>query len=286
MSIVEDNVSEARELVLEAEHVTVRFGGLTALADVGLSVPARSIIGLVGPNGAGKSTLFGVLSGILRPSEGRVSLGGVDVSKARSYERARMGMARTFQRPELFDGLTVWEHLVLAYRVRRARNRLWSDLLDGRAWRRPDKEEDGEVGEIIAALGLEDIAHRQTIGLSLGLSRLVEVARALAADPSVILLDEPCSGLDRHEVSRLVHVLRGVPDAFGSAVLMIEHDVETILGLSEHVYVLDFGRIIASGVPAAIRSSAAVKAAYLGDEGEEPNVAAKELEHEGEDVAG
>jgi ABC-type branched-subunit amino acid transport system ATPase component len=261
-----DGAVETTEPILRAESVTVRFAGLIALNEVDVSVPPGTIVGLVGPNGAGKSTLFGVLSGLLRPNRGRVSLAGRDVTGARPQVRARLGLARTFQHPELFSGLSVRDHLVLAHRVRHARRRLWTDLLDGRAWRAADPYENQRVDGILELLGITDIARRDVSVLPLGLSRLVEVGRALATSPKVVLLDEPSSGLDASETERLSAGLVRARDARGVSFLLVEHDVAMVLGLSATVFVLDFGVLIAKGTPEEIRADPAVKAAYLGDE--------------------
>jgi ABC-type branched-subunit amino acid transport system ATPase component len=255
-----------RATLLEATGVTVRFGGLTALSDVEVAVPPASIIGLVGPNGAGKSTLFAVLSGLLRPNAGRVTFVGRDITNERPQIRARRGLARTFQQPELFSGLTVRDHLVLAHRLHHASRRLWTDLVDGRAWRRPDVAETEGVDGLIELLGIGDIARREVSVLPLGLSRLVEVGRAMATNPRLVLLDEPSSGLDAVETERLCAALVRVRDTRGVSFLLVEHDVAMVLGLSANVFVLDFGVLIATGSPDEIRADAAVRAAYLGDE--------------------
>jgi branched-chain amino acid transport system ATP-binding protein len=251
---------------LEAKGVTVRFGGLVALDNVDIDLPAKTTVGLVGPNGAGKSTLFGVLSGLLRPTAGSVFMDGADVTKASPQKRARRGLARTFQHPELFSSLTVREHVTLAYRVRHARSRLWTDLVTGAGFRRPPAAETERVDELIEALHLRDCQRLPAAGLPLGLSRLVEVARALAVDPQALLLDEPSSGLDVRETDELAGVLRGLVGDHGVSVLLVEHDVPLVLGLCDQVHVLDFGLKIAAGTPAEIRNDPAVRAAYLGEE--------------------
>ena len=250
--------------VLEARGVTVRFGGVTALADVSLTVPQQSIVGLVGPNGAGKTTLFGVLSGILNPTAGNVFLHGRDVTRAPTQERARAGLARTFQRTELFADMTVREHLVLAYRSRHARPRLWADLI-GRST--GDRAAEGaRVDELLGMLGLVAVAERPARTLPLGTGRLVEVGRALATEPSVILLDEPSSGLDVHETEQLAGTLRRARADEGVALVLVEHDLDLVLGLSDVVNVLDFGINIAMGTPAEVRADPRVRAAYIGDQ--------------------
>lgn len=252
--------------LLEARDVTVRFGGLVALNGVNLSVPPSSLVGLVGPNGAGKSTLFGVCSGLLKPNRGTVLLDGHDVTGASAQTRAHLGLARTFQQPELFMGLTVREHLTLAYRARNARRRLWSDMFLAGGFRRSGSDERDRVDAMLKVLSLKSIADEVVDTLPLGTSRLVEVGRALASGPKVVLLDEPMSGLDAHEGAQLAEALaRSVSDE-GISLLLVDHDVPTVLTLCSRIYVLEFGQLIAEGTPDEIRNNAAVRAAYLGDD--------------------
>jgi branched-chain amino acid transport system ATP-binding protein len=256
------------DFLLEARDITVRFGGLVALDRVGLSVRPGEIIGLIGPNGAGKSTCFGVLSGLIRPAAGSVWMHGVDVTRASPQHRAHRGLARTFQRIELFGELTVREHLVVAYRARQRRTlgalarALPLDLIG--LGNRPTPGEDDTVDAILAALQLEGVAGTSSRAVGLGTGRLVEVARALAAQPSVVLLDEPSSGLDAIETAELATTLRRVREREGVALVLVEHNVDMVLSLADAVTVLDFGRVIATGTPAEIRGDVAVQAAYLG----------------------
>jgi branched-chain amino acid transport system ATP-binding protein len=248
--------------VLEGRDVTVAFGGLVALEAVSVAVPPAGIVGLIGPNGAGKTTLFSVLSGLLRPRSGRVVIDGIDATRTSPQARARRGLARTFQRLELFDELTVREHLVVARRVRARQSRFWSDVVG--LGRRAPEGEDAAVDELLGALGLEAVADRPASSLPLGTGRLVEVARAVASDPRVLLLDEPSSGLDVHETAQLARALGQLRADRGMALLLVEHNVELVLDLADRVTVLDFGKVIAEEEPAGIRSSAVVQAAYLG----------------------
>jgi ABC-type branched-subunit amino acid transport system ATPase component len=254
------------ESILSATGVTVRFGGLMALSEVNVSIPAGAIVGLVGPNGAGKTTLFGVMSGLLRPNAGQVSLLGTDVTKASSEARARLGLARTFQQPELFLGLTVREHLVLAYRVRHFRSRLWKDVFTAGSLKRPERAETERVDALLDLLLLDEVANQPAEALPLGTSRLVEVGRALATAPAVVLLDEPLAGLDVHEAERLASALRRTVAEEKVSLLLVEHDVGMVLSLSSDIFVLDFGSVIAHGPPDQIRDDPQVRAAYLGDE--------------------
>lgn len=263
------NRAQRSASVLAATGVTVRFGGLLALSNVSVDVPPGTIVGLVGPNGAGKSTLFGVMSGLLRPASGRVFIDGQDVTGLSPQLRARLGLARTFQHPELFMGLTVREHLVVAHRARYERRRFWSDLLSFRSLLfPPTRQETEQVDELLDLLGLADLAATQVSVLPLGLARLVEVGRALATHPSVVLLDEPLSGLDVRATDNLTAAFERVVanSANGLSLLMVEHDVASVLALSGRIFVLNFGQLIAQGTPDEVRHDPAVRDAYLGDE--------------------
>ncbi len=259
MTVVEE------EPRLQARGVTVRFGGVVALCDVALSVPGNTIVGLVGPNGAGKSTLLGVLSGTIRGS-GQIMLDGVDVTNMRADARARAGLARTFQHPEVFGELTVREQVALAYRLRHEAGRMGGDLLKGRGRLSASAEEERTVTEILELLGLDAIGDRQALGLPLGTARLVEIARGLVMTPRVLLLDEPSSGLSTHETQQLSRALERVASEYELSVVLVEHDVDMVLSLSKLVYVLNFGAVLASGTPAEIRANEDVRHAYLGDD--------------------
>lgn len=252
--------------LLEARGVMVRFGGIVAVDGVDLSVPDAGIVGLVGPNGAGKSTLFAVLSGLLAPSRGKVLMGGCDVTNESPQKRAGRGLARTFQHPQLFLGLSVRDHLVLAHRARYARGRILSDLFTMGSLRRPLRAEQQKVDDLIDLLDLSPVAGQPAIGLPLGVARMVELGRALAASPRVLLLDEPSSGLDSGETERFEATLRTVASGGSVAVLLVEHDVELVMRLCSRVHVLDFGALIAQGSPEQVRADPAVRAAYLGEE--------------------
>ncbi len=252
---------------LVATDVSVHFGGIKALSHVSLEVGPGRIVGLVGPNGAGKSTLLGVLSGLQRPNAGQVWLQGEDVTRASVRSRSRRGLARTFQQPELFMGLTVREHLVVAHRARVAPSRLWRDMVDPRSLLRPSAAENERVDGLLDLLRLTRVAKAPVAALPLGVVRLVEVGRALASEPRVLLLDEPLSGLDLNGSENLLSVFRRIvaQSEQGLSVVIVEHDVAAVLALSDSVVVLDFGECIAAGAPEEVRNDPAVRAAYLGD---------------------
>jgi branched-chain amino acid transport system ATP-binding protein len=254
-----------RPLTLEARNLRVRFGGVVALSDVTFAVPSDSIVGLVGPNGAGKSTAFAVLSGLRRADAGQVFLNGAEVTGASAQVRARKGLARTFQQPELFHGFSVREHIVLGDRMRHAPKRMLRDTFLAGGFRRADPGEKDRVEAILDLLRITSVAGREVAGLPLGISRLVEIARAVATCPSVLLLDEPMSGLSSAETAALADALRQLVATQELSILLVEHDVPMVLDLCSTVVVLDYGQVIANGAAADVRRDAAVQAAYFGD---------------------
>lgn len=249
--------------VLEAKEITKTFAGISALSGVSMHVDAGERVGLIGPNGAGKTTFFNCLLGVLPADRGTVLLDGQDLSGLPVHERARRGIGRTFQRIELFGESTVREHLLIAERVRRGDGRLWRDLL---GLGRPKADELAACDEVLELLGLRDLADEPIEHLSLGQGRLVEVGRALMTQPTVLLLDEPSSGLDRRETADLATTLRTVQAEQGFAILLVEHDVELVSSFTERSYVLDFGTLIAEGPTRAVLDDPAVREAYLGPE--------------------
>lgn len=250
--------------LLHATSVSKRFAGIVALTDVSLRVDPGEFVAVIGPNGAGKSTLFNCLTGVLRPEEGSVRFDGEPIDGLRPSQRARRGIARTFQRIELFGGMTVLDHLMVAERARTRRGGLWSDLFRSS---RATPEEHERCREVLDLVGLADVADRPAESLSLGKGRLVELARALMTDPRLLFLDEPSSGLDRHETEEMGEALRTVRRDHGTAIVLIEHDVPMVQRLADRTYVLDYGQLIASGATDEVLADPRVRAAYLGDGG-------------------
>ena len=231
---------------LVVSDVVVTFGGKRALDGVGLAAPLGQVTGLIGPNGAGKSTLFDVICGLRKPDAGRVALNGRDVTRAGPAARARYGMARTFQRLELFGRLTVRENLMVAAELG------------------PERRHAAAMVEtILARLGLAGIADQSADALSTGTGRLVEVGRALATRPKYLLLDEPAAGLDGTETRAFAGLLRALA-AEGTAIVLVEHDMSLVMNVCDQVHVLDLGTLICSGPPAAIKRDERVLSAYLG----------------------
>jgi branched-chain amino acid transport system ATP-binding protein len=236
--------------LLDVTEVTVRFGGNTALDAASLAAEAGQVTGLIGPNGAGKTTLFNVVSGLLPPTSGRIAIDGRDVTRLGPTKRARKGLARTFQRLELFTMLTVRENIRVAADIHKR-------------WAR-DKEDPAERTEqIIDRVGLRPSADARVTSLPTGQGRLVELGRALACKPSILLLDEPASGQDDKETEQFAQLLRQLAGE-GIAVVLVEHDVQLVMAVCDRISVLDFGQIIAEGTPAEIQKDEAVLAAYLG----------------------
>jgi branched-chain amino acid transport system ATP-binding protein len=248
--------------LLRASGVTKTFAGITALDDVSLEVDAGELVGLIGPNGAGKTTFFNCLLGILRPDRGEISFDGVDLAHIPVHRRARLGIGRTFQRIELFSGMTARQHLLVAERSRLGTGALWKDVL---GLGRPSTVERARAEAMLDLLGLGPDADRPIESLSLGRGRLVEVGRALMTDPALLLLDEPSSGLDRAETEALTETLQEVHREHGTAALLVEHDVEMVRSFAQRLYVLDFGTMIASGGTGEVLGRDQVRRAYLGE---------------------
>lgn len=248
--------------LLDAQALTVRFSGIIALDAVSISVDGGEMVGLIGPNGAGKTTFFNCISGLLRPTSGRVVFQGADVTRMPVYRRARRGIERTFQRMELFGGMTVRDHFLVAERARNRRSGLFMDVLNQSG---PNVDEMKRSDATLDLLGLTADADRPIEALSLGRGRLVELGRALMTEPSLLLLDEPSSGLDARETEEMGVVLRQVRDERGTAILLVEHDVEMVRRFTDRLYVLDFGTLIAAGDTESVMSDADVQKAYFGD---------------------
>ncbi|MER6995642.1 ABC transporter ATP-binding protein [Streptomyces sp. NPDC000410] len=238
--------------VLEAQGIGVRFGGVRALHQVGVGLRPGEICGLIGPNGAGKSTLFDVLSGIRRADEGRVLLDGADITRRSPVWRARHGVRRTFQRQQLFGQLTVRDNLLVAQEWR------------GRVRRGVYAQRRRRAATVLRTCGLDALAETYAGALPVGQASMVELARALADPPRVLLLDEPASGMSADERAQLAAVVRHMADEEGCAVLLVEHNVAFVMELCARVVVLDLGELLGAGTPAEVRADPRVRDAYLG----------------------
>jgi branched-chain amino acid transport system ATP-binding protein len=248
------------EPLLAASGLTIRFGGLVALDKVDLDVAPTGITGLIGPNGAGKTTLFNVVTGLLRPTDGTVRYDGNDIVRWSPQRRGRAGIARTFQRLDLFVGMSVRDNLRAS----------WEASTPGGVFGRHNRDGAQLVDSVLARLGLDAVADRRAGTLSTGLGRMVELGRALCTRPRLLLLDEPSSGLDPHETERFRDLLVDITrtdqhDRPAPAVLLVEHDVRLVMEVCQQITVLDFGQRIACGSPQEVRRDPAVVAAYLGE---------------------
>jgi ABC-type branched-subunit amino acid transport system ATPase component len=262
-TIVLDARAETRP-GLRVQDVVVRFGGLLAVDNVTLDVPVGRAIGLIGPNGAGKTTTFNACSGLNRPTSGRVSLFGRDVTQMSAAARARLGLGRTFQRMELYDRLTVRQNVAMGLEARLAgKRRLLASVLATGDERR---EVAAATDRALERCGITRLANSRAGVLPSGQRRLVELARALAGGFELLLLDEPSSGLDPGETAGFAAVLRSVVHEDGCGLLLVEHDMSLVRAVCEYTYVLDFGKLIAEGPTAEVLGSDIVRAAYLGED--------------------
>jgi len=251
--------------ILEIQDVTMAFGGLIALKSVTMDVAAGEIRGLIGPNGAGKSTLFNVLSGLNRPQRGRVLFQGDDLLALRPHQVASRGIARTFQAAHLFRGMTVLEN-VMAGLHDRARGGVLSSALSLPAMRRAEDEARVRALEALRFIEMDHVRDRLATELSYGQQRLVEIARALVREPTLLLLDEPAAGLSVARITGVDELLRRIRNEKGITIVLVEHVIRLVMGISDQVTVLNYGEKIAEGPPERIREDRAVIEAYLGKE--------------------
>ncbi|NLF26932.1 MAG: ABC transporter ATP-binding protein [Clostridiales bacterium] len=251
--------------MLRVENVTLRFGDLIANNDVSLEVPKNKIIALIGPNGAGKTTCFNCISGVYNPNEGRITLDGVNIRGKRPYQIHNMGISRTYQIINLFAEMTVIENVIVGMHDSLKTN-FFQSMFHTRKHRDEERAAHAFAYELLGFIGLQDMADAPAGSLPYGEQRLLEIARALASGPRLLLLDEPAAGMNSKEKDDLHAIIKRIMERWDLSVLMVEHDMDLVMGISEYIYVLNYGKLLAHGTPEEIQHNPDVIEAYLGGE--------------------
>jgi branched-chain amino acid transport system ATP-binding protein len=250
--------------LLEAKNVTIRFGGLTAVAEFNLAIEPHELVGLIGPNGAGKTTIFNILTGVYQPSEGEVFVEGKPTRDLKPFAITALGVARTFQNIRLFKELTVLDNVKIGGHIHYKYSGT-SAVLHTKRFRRAEDQAESDAIELLRIFNLDARARDYSKNLPYGDQRRLEIARALAARPKLLLLDEPAAGLNTGETIELMEKIHEIRDRFNLTILLIEHNMELVMGICERIVVLNFGKTIAQGTPSAVRANPVVIEAYLGE---------------------
>ena len=254
--------------VLEVNHATMRFGGLVAVNDLSMHIDHQEIVALIGPNGAGKTTAFNMITGVYTPTEGSVTLSGRNITGMRPDRIAAAGIARTFQNIRLFKALTVLDNVVISQHLRLTSSWVGAVLRSPR-YRKENAQMYARAKELLTYMGLWEVRGEIASSLPYGMQRKLEIARALATQPTLLLLDEPAAGMNPAESAELTELIRGIRDQFHLTVLLIEHHMDVVMDISDRIYVLNYGSLIAEGTPAQIQSNEDVIHAYLGGDEDE-----------------
>ncbi len=249
--------------LLELDKVTITFGGLTAVGELDMKIEQHELVGLIGPNGAGKTTAFNLITGVYQPTSGRISFRGKPTVGVKPHELSLAGISRTFQNIRLFAQMTVFDNVRTAMQGNRAQG-ISDALLRGRTFRAGEARVDHEVMELLKIFSLDHFRETMSKSLPYGDQRRLEIVRALATQPKLLLLDEPAAGMNPTEKQELMELIRFVKDKFQISVLLVEHDMKVVMGICERINVLDYGKKIAEGTPDEIRANPKVIAAYLG----------------------
>jgi len=258
-------VEKMANLILSTENLGITFGGLKAVSEVNLNVYKNEIVGLIGPNGAGKTTVFNMLTGVYEPTEGRILLNGTVINGKKPHDIVSMGIARTFQNIRLFKALTVAENVAVAFN-KDLKTSIVSSIFRTRRFYKEEKKVYEKALNILKIFSLEEYANEKADNLPYGKQRKLEIARAMATSPQLLLLDEPAAGMNDTETAELMQTIATIREKFNISILLIEHDMNLVLGICEKLNVLEYGRMLASGNPQDVIKDEKVIRAYLGDE--------------------
>lgn len=250
--------------LLKTTNLGISFGGLRAVDDVNMEIKDGELIGLIGPNGAGKTTIFNLLTGVYKPTDGDISLNGISINKKNTPQIVALGVARTFQNIRLFKNLSVLDNVKMALNSSMKYNTFEAIFRLPRFWKE-EKEITDKALDLLDIFDMAEMANVVSGNLSYGQQRKLEIARALATNPKLLLLDEPAAGMNPNETKELMNTISFIRNKFNIAILLIEHDMDLVMGICERLYVLNFGKVIASGLPDEIQNNKEVIAAYLGE---------------------